>query len=160
MATGLLWRLPASARAAYPFILAGTRRGLSSRAIERSVREAGLPISRTRSILPLMNAIRESEAAAANLKFVGLNRVINVNRLPEAITNIRREFSYQVAVTGIDATGQRVNRFIQVTTDNARLTRGEIEDAARQAAQGEAESGNLAEVNVQIDNGVRRANFL
>jgi len=160
MAVPLLWRLPASARIAYPFILAGTRRGLSSRAIEQSVREAGLRISRTRTILPLMRAIREAEAAGRNVRFIPKGNAVNVNRLPEAITHIRREFSYSVRVRGLDGSGAPIERFIQVTTDNPLMTVQEIEDNARAAAEGELESGGLADVEVQIDEGLRRADFL
>ena len=156
MALPLLYTLPATARAAYPFILAGTRRGLSSRAIERTIRDAGLSISRTRSILPLMSEIKLAERAARNIKFTNLNATINVNRLPQAITMLRREYSYVVRIKGISPGGQLIDRHTTVSTDRNNMTRAEIEDIARQSAEDEGQSDTLQEIEVQLESGQRR----
>ena len=157
MAIPLLSTLPATARVAYPIIQAGARRGLSSRAIERIVRQSGLLISRGRSILPIMRATQLIEAAGANIRFIPKGLNINTSRLPIALTSIRREFSYTVRVLGQDQFGGFIDRFVTVSTDKTLVTPGELEDAARELV---AERGpfNIMEVqSATLQTGIQRA---
>lgn len=155
----LIWTLPKTARDAYPFILSGTRRGLSSRAVEAELRAAGFRISRGRSILPTMRAIKAQDESTRRLRFTPKGNMVNVNRLPTAITNVRREFNYEFTATGIDASNQRISRTIMVTTDNARLTMGELESLAEQIAGGSTESGGLEEIEVRLTGAFRKASL-
>jgi len=68
--------LPKSARQALPIIQGGVARGLSSRASTQSILEAGIKISRGRSVLPAMRALKQLEAQGQAVKFVpGSNRI-------------------------------------------------------------------------------------
>lgn len=158
MATPFLYTFGRSALAAYPFILRGTRQGLSSRAIESAIRASGLPISRGRTILPIMRRLEQLEAAGRAIRFIPKSNTINVDRLPEAITRLRREFSYSVRVTGIDPSGRTTSRFVTVSTDNPGLTPGEIEQLAADAVGPDGGSGPMMQVQATLQSGVRRSN--
>ena len=153
----LLSTLPASARIAYPIIQAGARRGLSSRAIERIVRQSGLTISRGRSILPIMRQTLAIERAGANIRFVPKSLTINTSRLPLALTNIRRNFSFVVRVVGRDALGNLIDRHLTVSTDRSLITPGEIEEAADRMVAEEGQSDTLTEITSTLQFGVQRA---
>lgn len=157
MPVPLLTTLPASARIAYPIIQAGARRGLSSRAIERIVRQSGLSISRGRSILPIMRETLAIERAGANIRFVPKSLTINTARLPLALTNIRRNFSFVVRVVGRDALGNLIDRHVTVSTDRSIVTPGEIEEAADNLVSQEGQSDTLMEVTSTLQFGVQRA---
>lgn len=155
----LLELLPATARAAYPYIVAATRRGLSSRQIETFVRAEIGPISRGRSILPLMRAIRERDAIASSVRFIPKGRTINVDRLPASLTTIRRNYSFTVHVSGRDLFGRLIEREVTVTTDRRSITPGEIEEAARELVSEGGQSPTLTEVGATLQSGIRRADF-
>lgn len=152
----LLATLSQTARIAYPIIQAGTRRGLSSRAIERTVRQAGLQISRGRSILPIMRQVQAIEAAGAAIRFIPKSLHVNTSKLPLSLTDIRREFSFTVRVRGVDAFGNLIDRHVTVSTDRALITPGEIEDAADFLVSQEGQSDTLVEVTSTLQSGVQR----
>ena len=156
MAIPLLAGLSKSARIAYPIIQAGTRRGLSSRAIERTVRQAGLAISRGRSILPIMRQVQAIEAAGANIRFIPKHLHVNTSVLPLSITDIRREFSFTVRVRGRDAFGNLIDRHVTVSTDRSLITPGEIEEAADFLVSQEGQSETLQDVESTLQFGVQR----
>ena len=157
MALPLLATLPKTARIAYPIILAGTRRGLSSRAIESIVRQAGLPISRPRSILPIMRAVKAAEVAGANVRFIPKKNFINVARLPVSLTFIRRNFSFRVNVLGRDIFGNLIDRNVTVSTGRSLITPEEIEAAAGEMVSEEGQSDTLVDVTTMIEFGMQRA---
>lgn len=152
----ILSTLPKTARVAYPIIQTGVRRGLSTRAIERAVRAAGLPISRS-SILPIRRAILGIEKVGRNLRNVKSAGVINTRRLPESITRIATRYSYTVRIRGRDIQGNVTERYIQVLTDESRLTRGEIESRAVDIINDNTSQYGILEAQATIIEGVQRA---
>jgi len=153
----LLFTLPSTARLAYPFILSGVRRGMSSRAIESSIRSAGLPISRGRSILPIQRALKEIDRHGRNLRFINKSLRVDTSRLPESITDIRKRFSYQYIVKGIDPNGQFIERQITISTDNADITVGELDQIAEEIATSGNNYAVLDGVTVTLDFGIKKA---
>ena len=131
--------------------------GTALRAIEQTVRNAGLPISRSRSILPLRQALLEAERAGSAVRFVPKGATINSTRLPESLTSQKRAFSYRVRLAGIDGLGNAIQRHITIATDRATITPGEIESAAEQAVAAEGQSDTLVEVEATLEYGQRRA---
>lgn len=100
MAIPLAAALSATARAALPIIKAGVARGLSSRAIQDTIR-AGLGRGiRRQTLFDLIRAEKAIDRAGAALRFVGLDKMPNVARLPRSITRLRRRYSFVVRVTG------------------------------------------------------------
>ncbi len=130
MAIPFLNLLPATARIAYPFIQSGVRAGLSSRAIERTIRAAGFKISRGRSILPLMRELRVREAAGRIVSTLPKSSVINVASLPDSITKISNNYSHRVSVRGLDSAGNAVDTGVTVVTDRDDLTVDQVEQIA------------------------------
>jgi hypothetical protein len=128
---------------------------LSTRAIEQTVRDAGLEISRSRSIVPLRQAILAEEAAGANVRFIPKGLTINTERLPEALTPLRRQFSYQVRITGVDQFGSPVLRRVTVSTDRRTLTPNDIEELAGELVSEEGQSDTLDQVEAQLEFGRR-----
>lgn len=160
MATPFLLTLPKTARIAYPFIRGGVRAGLSSREIERTIRNAGMQISRARSIVPLMRELQAIERASRNIKFIPKGNVINTARLAESLTTIGRQFSYKVTVTGVDQNGLEFDQFIQVTTDRNDLTPADIEAGAIESVEtfGSGESAII--IGAVIEEGLQRTTSL
>lgn len=130
MALPYLLTLNKTARMAYPLIRSGVRQGLSSRRIAEALQVGGLGIRRS-TILEVMKRERALLDHAANLKFLGLNRRPNPDRLPEALTPIRRRYSYTIELRGrIIDTQELITRNVTVASSNL-LTRGQAENIAR-----------------------------
>ena len=118
--------LTGRARTAYPIIQSGVAQNLSANAIQVSLRAAGAGIRR-QTLLDMVRRIRGVETTGAQLQFVRLDRVPDPRRIPEALTKLRRAFSFRVRLRGTDiATGARFERFVSVALDQP-LTRAEIE---------------------------------
>lgn len=157
MPVPFLYTLPKTARLWYSTILAGTRRGLSSRAIERAIRKVGGIISRGRSILPLMRRMKTLETQGRAVRFIPKGNVINVNRLPESITLIGNRYTYNVRVVGRDALGDLKTRFSNVTTNRNNLTPGEIEEMAMEDWEQSDKRYQLTDTHFTLVEGMQRA---
>ncbi len=130
MAIPFLATLPATARAAYPIILSGVTRGLSTRAIERTVRAAGLQISRTRTIVPLRREILARRASGRRVRFIPKGNRIDVNKLPYAITRTSKNYAHYVTYMTRGSDGVLKETAITIATDRDDLTPGMIEQMA------------------------------
>jgi hypothetical protein len=154
MALPLLLGLSKAARTAYPLIKGGVARGMTANAIGRSIKAAGLKIRR-QTLLDVVRAEKGVERAGAALRFLGLNRLPNINRLPSAITRIRRRFSFTVQVTGrLLETGEQIIQNITVST-NTIFTRRETERIAQDAVSGEVQRYGLEVVSALLIGGLR-----
>jgi len=160
MANPLFNALPKSARQALPIIQGGVARGLSSRAITQSILEAGIKISRGRSVLPAMRALKQLEAQGQAVKFVSGSNRINTRRLPPAVTDLKKAYRYRVRLEGLDQLGQASVRHIFITTDDPNFTPNMIKDAARRAIEGRADSYELSEIQLFLERGEQRADLL
>lgn len=149
--------LPKSARAAYPIIRRGHREGLSSRAIERRVRDAGLTISRGRSILPIMRALDSLETQGRNVRFVPSQSVVNVNRLPPAITDIRKQYQYRIQVVSPELLASGEELFLHLGTNNPTLTPTMIKDEMFSIMADDPEKYKLDGAELFIEYGEQRA---
>lgn len=105
-----------------------------------------------------MRRLAELEAAGRAIRHIPKGNTINVDRLPEAITHVRKEFSYRVRIRGIGPGGVPVERFITVSSDNPELTPGQIEQLAADAVGPEGGSGPVTQVTATLQSGVRRSN--
>lgn len=157
MPASFLSGLPKSARAAFPIIRRGVAEGLSSRVIEQRVRQAGLKISRTRSILPIQRALKKLEAQGRNVRFVSGSNVINAKRLPPALNALTTQYRYRVRVAGIEngVFGQR--GFLSVSTDDGFLTPDMIKDQALGIMKENPKKYPLDGIELDIEFGEQRA---
>ena len=152
--------LPKSARFALPIIQGGVARGLSSRAITNLIRDAGIRISRGRSVLPAMRAIKQVETQGRNVRFISGSNKIDTRRLPPAAVNLKRAFRYRVRMEGIDTLGQQTVRHIFITTDDPNFTPDMITDEAARAVSNRADSYGFQEVAFFLEYGEQRADLL
>lgn len=133
MAAPLIAGLTRAARIAMPFIERGVREGLSSRAIESAIRAGGLSVPRRQVLLDVMRGLKGIEDSGKSLKFLRQGARPDPSRMPEALTRIRRQFSYTVEVRGTHvSTGSPFVQHVTVTSDSL-LTRAEMEEAAAEA---------------------------
>jgi len=151
--------LPKSVRQALPIIRGGVAQGLSSRAITRTIRDAGIRISRG-SVLPAMRALNQLEAQGRAVRYVSGSSRINTRRLPPAVTNLKRAYRYRIRLEGINPGGQAETKYIYITTDDPNFTPDMIEDEASNAIDGNAANYGLDEISIFIEHGEQRADLL
>lgn len=150
----LLSTLSTAARVAYPIIKRAVSEGLSVLDTQILLQDHLTPIPRN-ELLKVINAVRREYRLGADLRNRPLNRIIGERSLHEAITPLRRQYSFDVLVRGIDtATGLLRGQYITVSTDRL-LTRAEIEAAAMRAASGAGGSGGMEEMIAELHAGRR-----
>ena len=152
--------LPKSARLALPIIQSGVARGLSSRAITKTILESGIRISRGRSVLPAMRALKQLEAQGQEVSLISGSTRINTRRLPPAVTELKKAFRYRVRLEGLNQLGEASVKHIFITTDDPNFTPNMIKDEARRAIAGRADAYGLSEVQVFLERGEQRADLL
>jgi len=131
---GVLSALSASARLAYPAIVRGVREGLSLNRLQAALQEANLGIRRA-TLLSLMQRERALVSAGESMRFLPRAARPDPARLPEALTILRRQFSFTVELRGRSLqTGERTTQHVTVASDRL-LTRAEIEDVAERFGQ-------------------------
>jgi len=150
----LLSTLPARARLAYPIIQGGVRRGLSANSIQSLLRSEGLGIRR-QSLLDIIRAERGVAATSAPLQSMRRDFTPDPRRLPDALTKLRRAFSFSVKISGFDlSTGEAITRFVSVALDDP-LTRSEIENIGLGFIEEDMERYGLAVTDVLIERGMK-----
>lgn len=152
--------LPKSARQALPIIQAGVARGLSSRAITKTIQDAGIKISRGRSVLPTMRFLKQLEAEGRAVADIPGSRKINTRRLPPAAVDLEKAYRYRVRLEGLDPAKQASVKHLFITTDDPNFTPNMIKDAARRAIEGRADSYELSEIQPFLEYGEQRADLL
>lgn len=150
----LLGRVTARTRQAYPIIQSGVRAGLSGNKIFNLLRDEGIGARRA-DVLDIVRAERHLAKAEAGLKSIPRDRVPNLETLPEALTAMRRPYSFNVRVRGQETgTGNIIDQRITVST-SLPLTRAEIEATAADAVA-RGQSGNISVITeVQLQSGLR-----
>lgn len=150
----LLDTLSRSARTAYPFIQRGVREGLSANSIQASLQAAGIGIRR-QALLDVIRAESGAQLASSALRFAKPETFPNPARLGEALTKIRRQFSFTVEVRGtLGSTGEGFIQHVTVSTDRL-LTRQAIEDAAQAMVEDEQERYGIDVGSVVLTGGLR-----
>jgi len=107
-----------------------------------------------------MRALKQLEAQGQAVKFVSGSNRINTRRLPPAVTNLKKAFRYRVRLEGVDQLGQASVRYIYITTDDTNFTPNMIKDQARRAVVDRTASALLSDVEVFLEHGEQRADWL
>lgn len=157
MALAFLQTLPKTARAAYPIIRRGVAEGLSSRVIEQRVRQAGLQISRSRSILPMMRYIKILEGQGRGVRFVSPSNTINAKRLPPAINAMNTQYRYRLALNQRQGNQVLPYKIVTVSTDNPNLTPQMIKDQALSIVNDNPQNYPVDGLEVALEFGEQRA---
>lgn len=143
--------LTGTARIAYPIIQRGVRSGLASRQIAETLSNAGLGIRRA-TLLDIMKKEREIISHGLNMRYLPYDRAPNPDRLPPALTRLRRQYSYQVELQGrIIDTQELITRNVTVASGKL-LTRREAETIAMSYALDESEQYGIEVDKVQLIN--------
>lgn len=153
MPAGLLSLFGPAVRRAFPIIQGGVRQGLSSRSIDRLIRDAfGVSIRRS-TLLQLMNAeqgIEQSNPVLRNLRRAARP---NPARLPPATTRLRRQYAFDVLVKGIQGnSGVKGEQWITISTDRL-LDRATLEDMAARSVLENSESYDLDITSATLEYG-------
>lgn len=158
MALPILAALVGTARIAYPIIAAGVRRGITSRSIAASLKVADLGIRRS-TLLQIMKREKEIWQHGLNLKFLNFNQKPNPLKLPRAIHQIRRKYSYVISVLGRDG-NSGLDRKQNITVSSSKLlTRGEAESLAGSMAADRFDSGQMEVMSTQLINVLQSGEF-
>jgi hypothetical protein len=127
---------------------------MTGRAIGRGLKAAGLGIRRE-NLTGIINALKGIARADVQLRFLGLNRIPNVNRLPLALTRMIRKTSFLVEVRGFSrVTGNDFIQFINVSLD-APLSRLSMQNMAIEAVALNQKKYELDIIGALLVGGVR-----
>lgn len=122
-------------RALLPIIEGGVARGISSRKLNDVIKAATGQGIRRQTLLDVMRAVSGVQRAGSQLKFLGRNKLPNLNRLPQALTRIQRKYSFLVRVTGhLIESGETIFQHVTLTMDSA-LTKGRMESMAQEIVE-------------------------
>lgn len=150
----LLQTLPARARQAYPIIQGGVRRGLSANSIQGLLQSQGLGIRR-QSLLDIIRAERGVAATTAPLRAMRRSFTPDPRRLPDALTKLRRAFSFSVEIRGFDlANGEDVTRYVSVSLDDP-LSREAMEAMGLEFIDEDFQRYGIAVTSVLLHRGVK-----
>jgi len=113
----VLGGLSKSAASAYTYAKAAFSRGLSANAALATAKEIGIGIRRT-DFLNIYRELKGQTEAAYHIRNIRKDYMPDPDRLPHAITNIRRDYSYNVRLdVRLGDTGDIIPRNITVTSD-------------------------------------------
>jgi hypothetical protein len=151
---GLLSSLSLAARLFYPFVQRGVREGISIARIGRAVRAEGFKLA-NETLRMLVHRERVIWEHGQRLKFVPLGSFVDVSKLPEALTQIRRQFSFMVEVRGTLGTGgQAIIQHVTVASDKPMTRRAILEQAERAMNLGSKRYG-IEVSSVELVGGLR-----
>lgn len=126
---GFVSSLALPARQALPIIRSAIRRGIGADSTFQTLRTRFPGLTRA-AVRGIARVERQIIAASADLRFMNQDFMPNPNRLPPALTTLRRQFSFKVRLRGIDpVTGSSVDQFVTISTDRLR-SRRDMEAAA------------------------------
>lgn len=152
MTVPFLSTLPRSARLFYPIAQRGVREGLSANRIIEAFRAGGGRIRR-QTALEVVRRERGVREVGVRLRFLKRGTFPDIRRLPEALTKLRRAFSFTVRLRGIDAaTFEDVERMVTVALDRPQ-SRSMIEQIAFEFAQPEPEQYGMELTEVLLMSG-------
>ena len=145
-----------AARSALPIIQGGVRAGLTSSQINTAIKTAFGRSIRRQTLLDIIRAEKGIQRTGPVLRSLGLNKMPNPARLPEAITRIRRNFAFVVEVLGErEDTGVRVTQMITIATDNI-LTRGRIQQLAKEVVELSKERYPIRVIAAKLISGTKK----
>lgn len=151
----LLAGVSARARLQFPIIQRAVREGLGTAQIQSLLQATALGGIRRTDLLSIVRGVRGIQTAGAQLRFLNRNTTPDPRRIPEALTKIRRAFSFTVRIRGVDvSTGESIERFVQVVLDNP-VSRNTIEQLGFTFSQPEPDQYGFAVTEVLLTEGVK-----
>jgi len=155
MALPLIAGLNALARQALPLIRGGVTRKLSSRAISDTLKKTfGKSIGRN-TLLKIIRAYKTIDSKNSQLKFLPKLSRPNPNRLPFALTKLKRKYAFVVEIKGlITGTETSIVQNLTITT-NEILSRLTMENIALKIITDNAKRYKIIDVIAKLVSGLR-----
>jgi hypothetical protein len=148
MVFGAVAKLSASVNRVLPFIQSFVKQGLSANEALSSLISAGQGIRR-QDFLNAYSYVRGTQQSAYPINAVRKDYFPDLSKMPDSLTDIRREYSYNVELKlKSHDTGQSFTKNITVTSDDF-LRRGQIDDEARDAFY--SPDADREDTNVEIE---------
>lgn len=127
-------------------------RGLSGNAIITGYMRGGGAIRR-QTALELLARVRGVEQKSSQLQFLRRDRFPDPRRLPEALTKLKRAFSFEVRIRGFASdTGEALERFVTVALDKP-MTRARLEQTGFEFSQPEPQQYGMVVTDVTLVGG-------
>ena len=158
MSLPYLFTLSSRARIAYPIIQRGVRSGLSSRSIATELTSGGIGIRRS-DLLGIMRRERDIIKHGLNLRFLPLDRAPNPERLPEALTRLRRKYSYEISIRGTVSNVNLPYTPAVTVASSKLLTRRQAEALGLEAAIAGSDRYNIVIESVLLTNVLQAGPF-
>jgi len=155
MALPLLSTVSALVRFAFAFVRQGVARGLSANSIIGALRVTGKAGRRT-DLLKTIRYARELKNYGETVRGMPQDRLPDPRDIPLAPHKIRRQFSYQVELSGVDAdTRKPVSRYVTVTSDTLIAPKVAAQWAAENA-DSELDRYAMEEITASVSNIMQR----
>lgn len=148
--------IPAAGRMAAAQVVSAVEGGISQRAAIALIRSLGHPYSPTNPWGRLVSGYREAFRNAENLRSVNRSKAPNVSRLPLAVGDPRRKYTWTVRFDLQDEEGGLWEQHLSVSTDNPRMTVAQIIRAAEEALAESSGDPNLELIRGVLVGGRRR----
>lgn len=152
----LLAAIPSVARQAVPSVLSAVARGVTQREVIGLIRAAGQPFSYRNPWGRLLSYARDAAIYNTRLRNISNAHRPNTDRLPFALGEQRRRFSWTVRIDLVDENGDRYEQFLTASTDNPNLTVQQIKNAAMRAYESGSGDPDMEVLNTVIVGGTRR----
>jgi hypothetical protein len=131
------------------------RDGLSGEAIINVIKETYGSAGRRTDILKVIRAEKVLAVTDGNLRFVQPHLKPDVKRLPEALTTLRRRYSFTIRVRGfIEDAGEYVEQFVTVSTHDV-LSRAELEARAADILETQCNVYGMSDIETTLWSGRR-----
>lgn len=127
--------LPAALRRAWPIITGGVKQGLSANSIQGVLKAAGMGVRR-QTLLDGVRALRNGFAQQETLRILGDVIRPPLRMIPEALTRIRRRFSYLMEIQE-EVESRIETRFFTLSSDDV-LNRNEAISEATDLLENDA----------------------
>lgn len=124
--------IPAAGRAVAMQVVRAVESGITQERAIALIRSQGFPFSVRNPWGRLLSYSRDANLYATRLKNINRNSKPNLTRLPFALGEPRRQFSWTVRVDLRDENGESWEQFLTVSTDNGNLTVQQILDKAKE----------------------------
>jgi hypothetical protein len=116
MATSFLSTVPKSLRNVWSIVLSGVHQGLTANKIQSTLTAVGQGVRR-QTLLDGIRAIKQEQLTTRNILTMKPRLLPTLKRIPEALHDIRRTYSYTFQVDSM-IEGQLSSRYVTLSTDD------------------------------------------
>lgn len=152
----LLAALPALGRAIVGPVVAAVARGATGKELIGMIRQAGQPFSVKNPWGRVLAYAKDAAQYNARLRNINKQYSPNTERLPFAMGDQRRLYSWTVRIDLVDENGDKWEQHLTVSTDNPKMTVQDIHRRALEAYSQGSGDPDLEVLNSVLVGGTRR----